>query len=499
MRAETITLEQVLNARDRRSEIQNRMLSEAAQEGESCLVCLTLNIAGEIKRTPMSRMLFDRGTAEFGALGFDVTDRLIIDEATGTEAFWLVQEDAAHVKRLLESVEDSFPAARLFDFDVLTEDCNARTAVKLSRAAGRKCLICGRPAAVCARSRMHGLDAVKAATDRLLRDFCAGELADAACSSLLDELYTTPKPGLVDLANCGAHTDMDVHLFEISTECLRSYFRDAALMGMAECSMQELRTRGRAAEAEMFEATGGVNTHKGMIYSMGLLLAGTGKALAESGLCSDAESGAGISADAEKNKPDEAVTDSFAELCILLAAEYAAEDAEEMLARSYQDPVTNGGRVLKEYGAGGATQQAATGFPDAVYCADRLNFYTDNLRKSEINETDMPDNPDVIRRRAGVLAFCDSMAGLEDTNLLHRGGTDGLEYVRRKAAEIAALQNYEDRIHALSAMDDEMNARGLSPGGSADMLALAYFIDRLRKKTALMRRASSRVSRGLQR
>ena len=86
--------------------------------------------------------------------------------------------------------------------------------------------------------------------------------------------------GLVDLANNGAHKDMDVALFEKSAEALRPYFYDAAMLGMDSCSMAELRERGLAAEQEMYAATGGVNTHKGMIYSMGLLLAGMGMALA---------------------------------------------------------------------------------------------------------------------------------------------------------------------------------------------------------------------------
>ncbi len=460
MITQTITLEQVLNARDRRVEIQNKMLEGAGHADEVCLVCLTMNIAGEIKRTPMTRILFDRGIAEFESCCLDVIGSRVIDEATGSEAFWLVRGDAGKVKGQLEAVEDSFPAARLFDFDVLVTEEQTHTALKLSRKACRSCIVCGGPVTDCARSRRHGLDAVRAATGSLLKEFCAGELAEAAYLSLLDELYTTPKPGLVDLANCGAHTDMDVPLFEKSAACLKPYFHEAALMGMDGCRMEELRMRGLTAEREMFKITGGVNTHKGMIYSMGLLLAGTGRALSECGTCNTG-------------------SESCPDICIQNAAGYALEDAEIMMAKSTDNPVTHGGNVMREYGAGGAMQEAASGFPDAVYCEERLNYYI-----SELSATDSGDTDKARRGKAGALAFCDCMARLEDTNLLHRGGPDGLDFARSKARQISEMPDYENRIVELREFDEEMISRNLSPGGSADMLALAFYINRLRKITA---------------
>lgn len=423
MKSCSVDLEQMLAARERRAAIQGRMLGGA--RGSGCLVCLTMNIAGDVKRTPMTKMLFDHGVEEFGALGFRVRDSLIIDEATGTEAFWLIDEEGERIKPLLESIEDSFPAARLYDYDLIVPG-----GIKLSRKEARKCLICDAPAAECARSRRHGLDAVRKATGDLLKDFCAGTLADAARGALLDELHATPKPGLVDMNNNGAHSDMDMRLLEKSAESLRGYFEDAARMGMEGCGMAELRERGKQAEADMFAATGGVNTHKGLIYTMGLLLAGMGRSLTEGGDCAEH------------------------------AAALAREDAEERLGASLAAPATHGGRVYGVYGAKGATGEAASGFPDARYCLSRLLRYRqDGLEEAE------------------VLALCDSMAALEDTNLLHRGGPDGLRYVRESASHISAMPP-EERIRELHALDRELIDRGLSPGGSADMLAAALLLER---------------------
>ena len=141
MKSYSVSLAQVLDARERRAAIQNKMLAGAGQG--HCLICLTLNIAGEVKRTPMTRMLFGRGVRELKALDLRIADSFMLDEPTGSEGFWLAEEDPAEVKRQLETVEDSFPAARLFDFDVLTAD-----GTKLSRNESRRCLICDAPAAV---------------------------------------------------------------------------------------------------------------------------------------------------------------------------------------------------------------------------------------------------------------------------------------------------------------------------------------------------------------
>jgi triphosphoribosyl-dephospho-CoA synthetase len=177
---------------------------------------------------------------------------------------------------------------------------------------------------------------------------------------------------------------------------------------------------------------------------MGLLLAGMGMALV--------------------TDTDEEVADdegSIKEEAIGYAAGLASEDAEKMLAAARTNPDTNGAAVLRDYGALGATGHAATGFPCAVYAAERLEYYI---------EENLPGG------EAGALALCDSMAELEDTNLLHRGGAEGLEFAKDKASEIGALP-IEDRIDALNELDREMIERNLSPGGSADMLALAFLLN----------------------
>ena len=420
MQPSSVTLTEMLDARERRAREQSAM--HASADDSCCLVSLSLNIAGDVKRTAKTRLLFDRGLAVFDALGFPEINRRITDAKTGTEALILIQADAAKVKEAAERIEDAFPAARLYDFDVLTF-----RGEKLSRRTPRKCLICGGPAADCARSRAHGLDAVKAATETLLDDFCADTLACTAHFALERELMTTPKPGLVDRNNNGAHADMDVPLFLRSAASLVPYFRTAVLSGLQNGSMAQLREAGLSAERAMYAATNGVNTHKGMIYSMGLLLYGMGKALSFSGDAVDH------------------------------AAALAKTDAEERLLNALAKTDTNGAKVYRDHGARGAVGEAADGFFHARYCADRLKAHAGS------------ENP-------GALALIDVMIVLEDVNLLHRGGEDGLRFARENALRIAMLPGNE-RIGAIRTLDRDMIERNLSPGGAADMLALGFLLD----------------------
>ena len=427
MTPSSVTLAEMLDARERRANAQSAMLASA--DASCCLVSLSLNIAGDVKRTAKTRLLFDRGLDLFDRLGFDEIGRRVVDANTGTEALLLLRADAGEVKAACERIEDAFPAARLFDFDVLNKD-----GVKLSRTVPRRCLICGGPAADCARSRAHGLDAVKAATEALLDEFSADTLAYTAHSALERELRTTPKPGLVDLHNNGAHTDMDVPLFLKSAASLVPYFKTAVRLGQKDAGMSPLKIAGLDAERAMFQATNGVNTHKGMIYSMGLLLYGMGKAL------------------------------SFGGDAVEHAAALARSDAKERLSHAKTERDTNGAKAYCEHGARGAVGEAADGFFHAQYCADRLTAHAAS------------ENP-------GALALLDVMIVLSDTNLLHRGGKEGLFFVQNRARAIAFLPESE-RIAAMTALDDEMIARNLSPGGAADVLALGYLLDAWRTLSA---------------
>lgn len=405
-----VTLQEVLDAREARAERQRRLL---ARWGKPLLSC-TMNIAGPVKRSALGDFLF-RET--LGTLREALGDRLLREEdteaETGLEALLVCAMPAEEVKALGEALEDAGEAGRLLDLDVIGPEGEKR-----SRRSLRPCLVCGGPAGPCARSRAHGLEAVRRETERRLRGFAAGRLAALAVEALLAEVELTPKPGLVDRRNSGAHRDMDLPLFFRSARSLEPYFCRAVELGMdrADC-MAALQQAGREAEEAMLAATGGINTHRGAVYAFGLLLAGLGSVLVRGG-------------------------DVFAGAAALAGAGRAPEGE------------THGGRAARLYGAGGARGEALAGFPHA------RRAWT------------------ALRGEGGAYgALLTLLAEVEDTNLLYRGGRLGLRFVQEAAREILTepAGTWGARLEAL---DDACIARGLSPGGSADLLALALLLGR---------------------
>lgn len=423
-----VSLNQILEARERRAALQRSTLSTYGGP----LLCFTMNLAGPVKRSPLSDFAFLAGERMIQSRGFHVRQHIRLRQPTGMEAIYALEADPYALKAVAMELEEALPVGRLFDMDVIGLD-----GMKLPRPQPRTCLVCGGPAAPCARSRAHGLEAVQAATASLLEAFAADALGEAARDALLEEAHLTPKPGLIDLANNGAHKDMDLESFRRSAQALTPYFKQAVQIGLSHPgsgpAMEALRPAGIAAEAAMLEATGGANTHKGLIYALGLLLCAMGQTLAGGG-----------------------------ENYINHARQLANIGLPEALRRAKAAPCSHGERIYAHRGVLGARGEAAAGFPHAVQALEALRQYRSGATEHQ----------------ARLLTLVTSMAQLTDTNLLHRGGEAGLHLVQREARRILdlPLNQLEDALQALDRLCIERN---LSPGGSADMLALALFLDRV--------------------
>lgn len=402
-----ITLEQMLLARDRRASRQAALLSRYGRP----VISFTMNIAGPVKDSPLIRYAFRSGLRQLEALPCAQLCREVIFEPTGPEALLVYEtQDARLLKAFCIRLESEGEAGRLFDLDVL--DANGE---KLSRETGRTCLVCGGPVSICSRSRAHGLEAITARTGAILEAFAAETLGEMAENALLAEVHFTPKPGLVDEANNGAHRDMDVPLFERSAHALRPCFEEFVRLGLQGASPAALQQAGVRAEQAMFAATGGVNTHKGAIYSGALLLHAAGR------LLSGEEEG---------------------DLCELAAQTAAAIPA----------PTGTHGAAVRAQ-CGGIRTEAVSGYPTAQAVLRQL-------------------------RQSGPLdALLLSMSRLDDSTLWHRGGAEGAQLVRSRAADILAAPASE-REARTRRLDAELIERNLSPGGSADLLAMAFFLEK---------------------
>lgn len=246
-------------------------------------------------------------------------------------------------------------------------------------------------------------------------------IADLAERSLRQELDTTPKPGLVDKQDNGAHKDMDYALMSVSISALRPYLAKIAVRSAAEVNADEIMSIGIDAEAAMLKATGGVNTHKGALFCIGLSIAAASFLACSTGTVE---------------------ADSFRELVSRTAS------------RIPSDQSTHGAEAKRNFKVGGALENAREAYPELFTAW--LPYY----RSLE---------GDPYRCHKTLLYI---MTDLDDTNVLHRRGAEGLAHTKSEAVRL--LKDFS--MNGLSLLNKDFIRENISPGGSADMLSLTMFI-----------------------
>jgi triphosphoribosyl-dephospho-CoA synthase CitG len=275
----------------------------------------------------------------------------------------------------------------------------------------------------------------------------ADQVAKQAVGALITEVCITPKPGLVDRANSGAHKDMDIFTFVDSSLALFPYFRDITAYsltydGVCEGLLSKLVPRGIQAEQDMLLATGGVNTHKGAIFSLGVLCAAVAVVAKQT---------------------DTAREGALQDACVALAAGRTRTKALPA------NDVTNGARIYARYGIRGVLGEAAAGFPHVFALA--LPRFRERIKLGNTIET------------AGIVALLHLIAHVDDTNIIARCGIETLREVQEMVR--GALREHSKDQSALryrayaQELDSIFIQRGISPGGCADLLAATLLIDAL--------------------
>ena len=422
------------------------------------LLSLGLNMPGEYKRFPLAERSF-REETEAVRKSLEAEEITILREKAfqgpgGYGAFFIAAAAADTLKDLARRIEDNHPLGRLFDIDVLKTD-GGKISRRDSGLGPRPCLICGGDAFACGRSRAHGAGELRGAAIRLMLAFQEEKLSALVGASVLKalmrEVAVTPKPGLVDRANNGSHRDMNFFSFIDSTAALLPYFRDCALRGFraaGEGGMEpaalfdSLRGRGKIAELEMLAATGGVNTHRGIIFSMGLLSAAFGYFFRRE----------------EKVSPGE-ILDFAAAMTVRIGEDFGRVSGG----------ASHGEALHKASGIWGIRGEARGGFPQV---REHSLPVLRNMLASGFSVND-----------AGITALLHLLAHTEDTNIVHRAGEAALERVRKEASAFLEKRPAMEamRIYARE-KDGEFISENISPGGSADLLALTFFLDQITAK-----------------
>lgn len=259
-------------------------------------------------------------------------------------------------------------------------------------------------------------------------------IARFATYALLYEVSLSPKPGLVTLIDRGAHVDMDYIDFINSALVLHDYFKIAYELGEISTGedYDELRKFGVNYEEKMKKATGGANTHKGIIFSLGLMVYATA---------------------IEMKK------ENFSFEKIISRVAYLNRGITRELNKT--NTTSHGEENFIRYGVMGIREEAEKGFKKALLGLDFLKNAEKNI------------NFDYAL--TGTLYYY--MSFIEDSNIIKRGGLEGLEFLRKSANYVLSNKLYEtsDGMIEVKKINEEFKKRNLSPGGCADFLILTLY------------------------
>ena len=309
-------------------------------------------------------------------------------------------------------------------------------------------------------------------------------IAHLATQALQAELDTTPKPGLVDKDNNGAHRDMDYALMQLSINTLHPYFVRLAFLGFADTlpSHTVIRDAGIEAEKAMLEATNGVNTHKGALFSMGLAVVAA--AYEEKKAAANKEVRGKEEREKEEREDSQVSLENLAPLESLASPLSSLQLTIKALAASFPDTSGTHGSKVKQLSNGtttikGALDNAREGYEKLF--AEWLPFYNERRKSHDAHAL----------HKTLLRIMCD----LDDTNVIYRTNVATAEEVKQEAR--ALLASFEEayaaedkekcalaieekctsaELLALKDMDRRYTERNISPGGAADMLSLTVFI-----------------------
>ncbi len=275
-------------------------------------------------------------------------------------------------------------------------------------------------------------------------------ISEKAVQAMLYEVSATPKPGLVDRHNSGAHEDMNFYTFMSSSAVLNNTFYKCAQISEKHRKvnyrnlLSYIRPIGIEGEKKMFRATGGVNTHKGLIFSLGIISAVAGMMYTQSSK----------------------VNIDSVEICFKVM-EVTKGIIKRELEQIKKKELTNGELLYKKYGVKGIRGEVESGF------ATVRKYGLPTLKKFVKDE----NFNDVL-----VQVLLNLMIHTEDSNVLSRHDLNTLEYVQvnaKQAIDLGGMFTKEGR-KKIRDMDKKFIKKNISPGGSADLLAvtlLLYFLE----------------------
>ncbi len=366
-------------------------------------------------------------------------------------------ENPKEIKALFENFEANHPLSRLIDVDIFSSE-----GLPISSNKAKKCLICSKPAIVCMREQNHSLEELREEINNRMvsflkerrKELIRQEITLYATKALMYEVSVTPKPGLVDRYSQGCHTDMDFFTFISSSSALSYYWREIVDLAAVwdgkekEKTLRGLRTTGIKMEESMLSATEGVNTQKGAIFLLGFTAFACAYRIINNQEPSDENISSVIS--------------------------YLNANAVEKELINNTSGGSHGEKVFNKYGkelAGGIRLEVEGGLPTI------FNISLPVLK--ELAKTE--ENTEQWWNTTLKEVLLHLMAKNNDTNILFRSNADILAETKQ-LAHICIEKESLERIKQFEILNDFCEQHNISPGGSADLLAVTCFIYWVQKK-----------------
>jgi len=410
----------VLQARTMRS----KMIDEWNKRFKhASILVLKLNVVGANKNIHKMQFILRFFNHQLCTqLGDAVEHSEYITSLDGDYFIYAIHQQSHELKQLAIELEESCSIGRLIDIDVYSEEAVSRT--DLSKQM-RKCLICDDVAHHCGRSKRHTKTALFEKMDEIIQSFLIDYLSEIAIHAMEQELQLYPKFGLVSLVDAGCHKDMNDETFRNSIKAIKPFVREYIQAGITKEEPFVLQEIGKRAEMAMFEATNQINTHKGLIFLLGIFL----DALVNTLLLNQGK--------------------DFLQSEIKQKAKAIVGDYHQHVNK--KEHRTHGDELYLKYGLKGVRGEALKGLP--------LIFLVPPFKQRE----------DKTHLHEYLISL---MAELDDTTIVHKCNYQTLIEVQKDMKSIVKSGGYTLHKETVNRLSDEYKARNISPGGSADLLVI---------------------------
>ncbi len=422
---------------DREKKIQ--LIQNKTSKTNNFFITIRANICGEDKNIKITNILtplyFNKVLENFTVKSYEKITSYDGD-------YYLVEiedKDFIETKKKLIQLE-STKMGRFIDLDLYASNQIKSISRKDLNLNSRKCIVCNDDYNVCLREKKHTKEEVITKSIKSVKSIFVDSIINHTITSLKEEVIAHPKFGLVTSKSNGKHKDMDYNTFLISIEAIKPYLYEYAFCGfnLNDKTFDNLRDIGKKAEEAMLNATGGINTYKGVIFLFGLLLPSI--------------------VDVVYNKKD---FTSIKENVKFLSKDIL-KDFENI---ENKQNLTYGEEIYKNYGITGIRGVAKDGMKEAFYLVDK--FINDKSDKNTL----------VINILMNIMVLID------DTVILHKQSIDILDYVKSEINYINSIGGFttKEGKKAVYSFTDKCIDLNISPGGSADLVSVVLTLIKVKK------------------